>query len=284
MSYCVYKHTFPNGKVYIGITCQKPEIRWDFGWGYRAQPFVFNAIRKYGWGNIKHEILYDGLTKEKAEQTEVELISKYKANIKWFGYNIANGGSAGVPLSEETKRKIGEGNKGKFVSEETRKKISKIRKGKTASEETKKKLSESHKGIKRSKESIEKTASARRGTHLSDSHKENISNALKGKYVGEKNHNYGKHFSEEHKRKISEAQKGEKNHMYGKHLPEETRKKMSEAQKRKRVRCIETDTIFCSVREAARQNNIPNASISYVCNGKRKTAGGYHWEFVEELT
>jgi group I intron endonuclease len=38
----------------------------------------------------------------------------------------------------------------------------------------------------------------------------------------------GKKFSEEHKRKISEAQRGEKNHMYGKHLSEETKQKIRE--------------------------------------------------------
>lgn len=31
MKYVVYKHTCPNGKVYIGITSQKPEHRWKKG-------------------------------------------------------------------------------------------------------------------------------------------------------------------------------------------------------------------------------------------------------------
>ena len=30
-SYTVYKHTSPSGKVYIGITCRKPEYRWNHG-------------------------------------------------------------------------------------------------------------------------------------------------------------------------------------------------------------------------------------------------------------
>ena len=29
--YSVYKHTAPNGKVYIGITSRKPEYRWNNG-------------------------------------------------------------------------------------------------------------------------------------------------------------------------------------------------------------------------------------------------------------
>lgn len=41
--------------------------------------------------------------------------------------------------------------------------------------------------------------------------------------------NRGKHFSEEHRAKISAAQRGEKAPWYGKHLSEETRAKMSAA-------------------------------------------------------
>ena len=33
-TYCVYIHTAPNGKMYIGQTSQKPEARWNNGRGY----------------------------------------------------------------------------------------------------------------------------------------------------------------------------------------------------------------------------------------------------------
>lgn len=45
----------------------------------------------------------------------------------------------------------------------------------------------------------------------------------------------GKKCSEEHKRKISEAQKGEKHHMWGKHLSEEHKKKISDTEKGKKL-------------------------------------------------
>ena len=74
--YCVYKHIFPNNKVYIGVTCRKPEYRWDNGNGYtNTQRKIYNAIQKYGWENVKHEILFENLTKEEAEQKEIELIN-----------------------------------------------------------------------------------------------------------------------------------------------------------------------------------------------------------------
>ena len=62
------------------------------------------------------------------------------------------------------------------------------------------------------------------GKHLSEESKKKLSDAKKGK-----------HLSEEHKRKLSDALKGEKNHNYGKQFSDETRKKMSEAAKRREM-------------------------------------------------
>ena len=60
----------------------------------------------------------------------------------------------------------------------------------------------------------------------------------------------------------------------------ENQKKASEARKKK-VKCIEKNIIFESASEAARQLNLSSGShISAVCRGERKTAAGYHWEFI----
>lgn len=48
----------------------------------------------------------------------------------------------------------------------------------------------------------------------------------------------------------------------------------------KKVLCVETGIVFESVNEASRKTSIFHYNISMVCNGKRKTAGGYHWKFV----
>lgn len=45
--YCVYKHTLPNNKVYIGITKQIPSLRWANGRGYKHSNYFYNAILKY---------------------------------------------------------------------------------------------------------------------------------------------------------------------------------------------------------------------------------------------
>ena len=111
LKFCVYKHTIKeNGKCYIGITSQPPTYRWGSdGRKYKNCPFFFKAIKKYGWDNINHEVLYENLTKEEAENIEVELIAKFKSNQDRFGYNILAGGklgTVGVSVKEETRIKI----------------------------------------------------------------------------------------------------------------------------------------------------------------------------------
>ena len=105
-NYTVYKHIFPNGKIYIGMTRQDPLRRWDNGRGYRTQTLMSRAINKYGWENVQHEIVASGLSKEQAERMEIDLIAAEKANNPKFGYNDENGGNCAGTHSEATKRKI----------------------------------------------------------------------------------------------------------------------------------------------------------------------------------
>lgn len=177
-AYSVYKHTAPNGKIYIGITCQKPEYRWQNGLGYRTQSRFYRAIQKYGWDVFQHEIIADGLTREQAEQMEIELIAQYKSNEREHGYNMSEGGTGGktgCTVSDDVRIRLSEKNRGennpwygKHHSEETRMKISKGNSGRCLSAETRRKMSESKRG--------------------------------------ENHYNFGKHLSEEHRRKISQRQ------------------------------------------------------------------------------
>ena len=102
-NYCIYAHISPSNKAYIGITCQKPNRRWHGGSGYREQPKFYNAIKKYGWDNFKHIILFENLTESQACELETKLIEQYDS-IK-NGYNQTNGGTIGYHYkhSEETK-------------------------------------------------------------------------------------------------------------------------------------------------------------------------------------
>ena len=215
--YIVYMHIFPNNKKYIGITKQKPEKRWNNGKGYKHNDYIKNAINKYGWQNVKHKILFTNLSKNQAEQKEIELISLYKSNKKEFGYNIESGGHINC-VSEETKKKLSDINKGKIISKETRERMSKnnarIWLGKKINNKTREKMSNSHKG--------------KQGNN-------------KGKAL----------------------------------------------KTRKKVICIETNTIYDSITIASNITKINHAHISDVCRGKRKSAGKInniklHWKYMKE--
>lgn len=187
--YLVYIHTFPNGKVYIGMTGQRPEKRWQNGEHYEKQSLMYRAIKKYGWDNIKHETLIKGLTFEEAEQKEIELIKQYKSNNPKFGYNLCDGGHC---------------RKSYVTSEETRQKLSLINKGKKRSLETRKKYSISK--------------------------------------LGGKNPNARK------------------------------------------VYCIELNKIYESLSVAANEIGCHYTTIRNCCVGKGKTAKGYHWRYVDDIS
>ena len=114
--------------------------------------------------------------------------------------------------------------------------------------------------------------------------KENCNNELSKKNYSEAQK--GHEVSEETKKKISEVHKGRKHteetkkKLKGHEVSEETKKKIGKGNG-KLVYCIELDKIFESTCEASRELGISQSSISLVCRGKRKTAGGYHWEYVD---
>ena len=230
-NFYVYKHTFPNEKVYIGITCNKPEYRWNNGKGYQNQSVMLRAIKKYGWENIKHEILYYNLNEEEAKQKEVELIKKYKSNQKEYGYNISTGGggSAGYKMTQEQKQKVSERFKGIPRTEEVKKKISETEKGKIVSQSTREKISKANLGKK-----------------ISEKQKNQLSKRMIGN-----TYNCGIQRNKKYAGSVS-----------------------------KKIMCVETGEVFCSIHEASNKLNINRGNLSSSINGRRKTAGGYSWEVI----
>jgi group I intron endonuclease len=166
-NYIAYMHTSPSDKRYIGITSQKPERRWrKDGYGYKDHIYFWRAIQKYGWVNFKHEILFDGLTKEEAEKKEIELIAYYNSNNENYGYNLSSGGesgSKGYKHTEEQRNRMSQNRKGeknamygKHHTEETKQKERMAHLRDNLSQDTLYKMSVAKKGKKRSIESIKK--------------------------------------------------------------------------------------------------------------------------------
>ena len=175
--YCVYKHTCPNGKVYVGITCRKPEIRWNHGAGYSTQLFG-RAVEKYGWDNIRHEILIEGLSKEEACAEEQRMIAEYGSTDPGRGYNLTSGGEHYNPTKEwreklsgslrdyyrahpEAGAKISESQIGRKASDATRRKMSESRRAYLEQHpEERKRCGDSFRNKKRTRENIEKIREA----------------------------------------------------------------------------------------------------------------------------
>lgn len=129
--YLVYKHITPNGKIYVGQT-NNLKKRWGAnGKNYSRCPHFYNAIKKYGWNNIEHIVVYTELTKSEADYLEKYLIRYYNSDDSKYGYNLTAGGEGGVQ-NEAARKKMSEAKKGKpsprkgsKMSEEQKEKISK---------------------------------------------------------------------------------------------------------------------------------------------------------------
>lgn len=172
----VYIHKSPSNKYYVGITSKsRVKDRWDNGNGYKNCPAFFNAILKYGWDNFKHYIVASGLSETMAKRLEIHLISFFKACKK--SYNITDGGDGhlGYIPSEETRKKLGIGRRGKHLSNEHKLKLSKALKGRKAHPNTIKAIIRTHTGKVVSEETKQKLRKYNLGKHLTSETKEKLS-------------------------------------------------------------------------------------------------------------
>jgi group I intron endonuclease len=230
-----------NNKCYVGQTIQFFKER--FRQHQTSHSIIGRALRKHTIANFD-KLLLENVPEEELDYWEIHYIQELNS-VSPSGYNLTYGGEGGRK-SEEAKRKIGEGSKGKIISIETRKKISesmkgvntwmkgthpseetiKKKKGKIPwnkgltdiySEESKKKMSEKHKG---NANMLGKHHSEESKKKMSETHK-SMSEETKDKMREAK---LGKFLTEEHKRKIGESGKGRRH-------TEETKKEMNKAKK-----------------------------------------------------
>lgn len=289
--WCVYIHTSPSGKRYVGITNKNPpEDRWGknghnylvkYPNGKYMHPAMAHALTKYpNWNDWKHEIYCSGLTSELAKQIEIELIKEYRSNDSEYGYNLTLGGDGtqGHIMPEESKKLLSEIVKTRWEDEDFRRMMSELKKGWSPPDAWRAKRSKYMKEKWQDADYYAYMCSVNLGENNpnygktpSAETRAKISSSLKGKYIGENNPNYGKKHSEETKQKLRDINTGkhvgELNHMYGVHMVG------VESGRHKPVYCIELNEIFWGAKAAEEKYGINRRSISFVCRGERKHAG-----------
>lgn len=215
--------------MYIGRTKTSLVARaGQCGRKYLALKYFGAAIKKYGWDNFKGEILLDNLTYEEACQKEKEYILLYKTQDSDFGYNLASGGEGPT------------------------------------------------------KEALEKMRNSHKNRKLSEAHKANIAKSV-GK--GENNINYGRKQTEVAKLHNKLAKAGEKHPNWGKHLSEDTRRKISEGNS-KPILQYSLDGEFIqewgNIKIAANALGCCPTAINNCLRYIRHSSNGYVWIYKNE--
>lgn len=280
-TWSVYIHVNKiNNKKYVGITSRQPEIRWrKNGEGYKSSPYFYNAIKKYGWDNFDHVILFTELDELSAKNKEKELIKYHCTKDREFGYNCTDGGdgSCGRKLTDDQIEKIRLKLNGKRHSEEWKENMRKIMTGRTFSEEWKLNISKSHTG--------ELNPSARKIVLL-----DNFHNLIKTynciKYAAEELELHISHIQDVCEKKYSntggyifmyyDEYEQEKENLIGKeiHIKPYRREIEQSSFDDQFIRRYE------SIREAERVTGLSRYSISRALNGKQKTCGEFKWSYV----
>lgn len=288
--YCVYCHTSPSGKRYVGITCQKPEHRWlSDGNGYKIQPVMWRAIQKYGFDNFQHEILFSGLTEKEATAREVALIAEFRTMEREFGYNRTLGGDGvgGSVWTDERKKAFSEKMTGHPVSEETKEKLRQKRKNYIMPQHVLDAAHAASRGRKQSPEEIEKRCAKLRGRKMSDKFKAMASERMRG----ENNHGYGKKQSAETVAKRVASRSGYKH-------SNETKEKIRQGNLDYKNHMCHRESFynqrevgqydlsgsliarFKSINCAVRATGFPQSCIQRCCAGARKTTHGFIWKYA----
>lgn len=197
---CIYKITNPSGHIYIGQTRdflkRKNFYRLE---ACKFQARIYRSIKKYGWENHLMEIVHE-CSEQFLNELEKFYIIFYDTFDTHHGLNLNLGGRHGGFPSEESRKKMSAWQIGRKMSPEACKKMSEARIGKKSyirSEETKLKLRIS--AIKRNANKPH----PRLGIPCSEETKKKIGDANRGNKSW-----LGKKHSEETKNKLSERHKG----------------------------------------------------------------------------
>jgi group I intron endonuclease len=253
-----------NEKTYLGKRTLPKNTLLENDDYYGSGILINRSIQKYGIENFSKDILVFGeFSTDEINEYERYYISLYKLNGK-AEYNITKGGDGGKTWQNIINKK------GTFST-----------KGKTWEEIY---------GPKRTKQRKENM----KISHITEYGRFSISNKMKGEFnpinrfdLSEKQKLARENFiklskqpkSKEWKKQAAELKLKEKNPMYGKHWKNSSKEKIRIANGHQ-VKCIETNQIFNSLREAALQTGICRIIIAEICKGKRENYNDFHFTYL----
>jgi group I intron endonuclease len=208
-----------NGKVYVGQTRLLLKRRWG---GHKNAAnrgngaYLYQSMRKHGWDKFEVLPLFHAFSAEYLDDLERYFISLFRSNEGQFGYNATSGGlSQGTP-TQAAIEKNRLAHLGRKSSPETREKIRRAITGKRWSEEARARW----KGHKKSEETRRRMGAARLGKSnprrrpVTDEFRRRMSEVAKIRESkidrrGPNNPNFGRKFSAETRKKISDAHRGQ---------------------------------------------------------------------------
>ncbi len=252
----IYKITSLTGCIYIGQGINlKSRLSHYKRLDCKAQRKLYSSFKKYGIENhifeIVHVLEINNLSKSEIiselNKLEINYIKLYDCFNTKYGLNLTSGGD-NKSLSDETKNKIGDSNRGKKRSCEFIRNMSVSRIGKPSW----------NKGLNMSLE-------ARKNMSIS---------------------HIGKTQSEESNKKNSESHKGNKNHFFNKNHKPESIKKQREANSKIIIQySIYGEFIkeHTSITQASIDTNVPRSSIGSCVRLETKKAGGFVWKLKNKL-
>lgn len=254
-----------NNKRYVGQTIQTLHSRWTKHYSYKGNNALVSAINKYGKENFHIKQIAMANSQEELDYREEYYIKLFKT-LSPNGYNLMSAPGKAGKHSEETKKKIGDAQKGNKNHNF----------GKKASEETRRKMSKSQTGRIKTPEERLKLSIANSGVVFSEERKANISKALTGKTVPKERvermtKSLLAHFASEEgikrREKISISQ-------LGKPRSEETKNKISATIGIKIIE-ITTGRTFSSMIKCGKELKISRKYIRYMLSGKISHYKGY---------
>lgn len=260
----IYKFTFPNGGIYIGETINIFN-RFRRHWynsskkKYKEYNYPINrAIRKYGWENVKKEILVTNIPFNSIRNIETFWIRYYKYFLKRKVYNLRDVSEAHQPSLESIKKMSFNGSERgkKGEKSSSAKKVFQINKS-------------TGKIIKEWGSIIDASRILKiRHTHISGVCKKKDRRKTTGGFIWVYKSQYSR---EDIKKRV-----------------EQSNIRLYKGTTPKPLRQIDRNTNkvlkeFKSIKEASEISGIPACRISSVCNGYSPLSYGFKWEFINEI-